>query len=281
MTIKTVSVLGAGVLGSQIAFQTAFHGFDVIAYDVSSEALTKSHTTIAWMIEQMAKDQTGTEYDFDAAQQRIGFTTVLADAVRKADLVIEAVPERIDIKREAYRKIAAVARPETIFATNSSTLLPSALAEDTGRPDRFVALHFANEIWRHNVAEVMGHPGTSPEVIATVTQFATDIGMVPVVLHKEQPGYVLNSLLIPLLGAAAKLLGKGIAAPRDIDRTWKIGTGAPKGPFEIFDIVGLNTVHNIMASGDPEERHFAELLRENYIDKGFLGVASGRGIYQY
>jgi 3-hydroxybutyryl-CoA dehydrogenase len=137
---------------------------------------------------------------------------VLADAVRKADLVIEAVPERIDIKREVYRKITAVAWPETIFATNSSTLLPSALAEATGRPDRFAALHFANEIWRHNVAEVMGHTGTSPEVIATVTQFATDIGMVPVVLHKEQRGYVLNSLLVPLLGAAATLLGKGIAA---------------------------------------------------------------------
>lgn len=151
------------------------------------------------------------------------------------------------------------------------------MAGSTGRPERFLALHFANEIWKHNVAEVMGHAGTDPAVYEQVVAFARAIGMVPIEIRKEKAGYVLNSLLVPFLSAASGLLVDGIADPQAIDRTWKIATGAPKGPFEIYDIVGLGTAWYISSNGDPKAQAFARYLKENYIDKGKMGVASGEG----
>ncbi|SUB56171.1 3-hydroxyacyl-CoA dehydrogenase NAD-binding domain-containing protein [Brucella anthropi] len=175
----------------------------------------------------------------EAAKARIAWTDDLEAAAGAADLVIEAIPEKLELKRQVYARLGAAAPPRTIFVTNSSTLLPSAMAGSTGRPERFLALHFANEIWKHNVAEVMGHAGTDPAVYEQVVAFARAIGMVPIEIRKEKAGYVLNSLLVPFLSAASGLLVDGIADPQAIDRTWKIATGAPKGPFEIYDIVGL------------------------------------------
>ena len=149
-----------------------------------------------------------------AAQEtikRIRLTTELASAVQGADLVIEAVPESLELKRDVFARIAAFAPPATVVVTNSSTLLPSDLMDSTGRPDRFLALHFANHIWVNNTAEVMGSPNTDPRVYQRVVAFAKDIGMVPIELHKEQPGYIVNSLLRPLLMAATDLLLRGVA----------------------------------------------------------------------
>jgi 3-hydroxybutyryl-CoA dehydrogenase len=167
-----------------------------------------------------------------------------------------------------------------VFATNSSSLLPSAIAAATGRPDRFLALHFANGIWRQNTAEIMGTPETDPAVADRVEAFAVAIGMVPIRLHKEQPGYVLNSLLIPLMSAAADLLVKGVATPETIDTTWRIGTGSPLGPFQIYDVVGLRTAYAI-ASANSRSGAWAAYLKEHYLDKGLLGRESGEGFYRY
>ncbi len=282
MIFHNVTVLGTGVMGAQIAFQTAYRGFPVIAYDINDEMIDKARKTINYLVTHYAKDvKSADDGALMAAQARLSFSTDLGEAAKKADLVIEAVPERIDIKRDVYTKLASVAPPKTVFATNSSTFLPSAIAEATGRPDRFLALHFANRIWTHNTAEIMGHPGTSPEVYRTVVDFARDIGMEPIELHKEQPGYVLNSLLVPFLGAAGALVANGIAEPRDIDKTWRIATGAPVGPFQIYDAVGLNTAYNISLNGDATSQRFAAYLKDNYIDKGKLGVLSGEGFYKY
>ena len=282
MTIKNVTVLGTGVLGSQIAFQAAYSGFDVVGYDIGEEAIAKAERTVEWLAGRYAGDlEDADAAKLRAARDRLSWSTDLAEAVRNADLVIEAVPEQLELKKKVYGELAGVAPARTIFATNSSTLLPSAIAESTGRPEKFLALHFANEIWKHNVAEVMGHPGTDPAVYAEVVDFARAIGMVPIEIHKEQPGYVLNSLLVPLLNAASALLVDGIAEPEAIDKTWRIATGAPKGPFEIYDVVGLTTAYNIASVGSPKSREFARYLKENYIDKGKLGVASGEGFYTY
>jgi 3-hydroxyacyl-CoA dehydrogenase len=213
MTIKNVTVLGTGVLGAQIAFQTAYKGFSVTAYDINDAAVEKAKAFLDYLAGRYLTDVKGADQStIAAARSRLTFVTDLAAAAKDADLVIEAVPEKIELKREVYAKLGAVAPARTIFASNSSTLLPSAMAESTGRPEKFIALHFANEIWNNNIAEVMGHPGTAPEVFKTVTQFASDIGMVPIEIHKEQPGYVLNSLLVPFLAAAGQLLVKGIAS---------------------------------------------------------------------
>ena len=281
--MKKITVLGTGVLGSQIAFQTAFHGFEVVAYDVDQPALDRAAERFDALAERYVSEQVEGAADGGAraAVGRIRLSSDLADAVATADLVIEAVPENLELKQGIYRTLAEVAPATTIFATNSSTLLPSDLAESTGRPDRFLALHFANEIWSHNTAEVMGTPATDPGVYAEVVQFAREIGMVPIEIKKEKAGYLLNSLLVPFLQAGAELLVDGIAEPEAIDATWRIGTGAPKGPFEIYDIVGLTTAYNISRMGGEKQQRFAELLKEKYIDKGKLGVATGEGFYSY
>jgi len=165
-------------------------------------------------------------------------------------------------------------------------MLPSQFAESTGRPKQFAALHFANEIWKHNTAEIMGHPDTDAEVFDTLVAFAKSIGMVALPLHKEQPGYIVNSLLVPLLGAGLALLVKGVADVETIDKTWMVATGAPTGPFGILDIVGITTAYNINKmeaekTGDLNKQKIVDYLKENFIDPGKLGVASGEGFYTY
>lgn len=284
MDIKTVTVCGSGVLGSQIAYQTAFHGFDVRVYDINDAAIEKARATVGKLPGRYQQDLQATPEQTQAALERLTFHTDLASAVQGAQLVIEAIPENIDIKREFYTRLGQVANPDTIFATNSSTLLPSAIMDATGRPDRFLALHFANEIWKFNTAEIMRTPQTDDAVFSTVVAFAGHIGMVALPLHKEQPGYILNTLLVPLLGAALELVVKGIADPQTVDKTWMIATGAPTGPFGILDVIGLTTPYNInlaAAKGDPKRAVVAQYLKENYIDKGKMGTATGEGFYKY
>ncbi|MCL6487501.1 MAG: 3-hydroxyacyl-CoA dehydrogenase [Alicyclobacillus mali] len=284
MTFRNITVAGGGVLGSQIAYQTAFHGFPVVIYDVSDEALAKVRDRLEKLKPNYMRDLGASQEQVDAAIHRIRLTSDLADAVREADLVIEAVPEIPDVKREFYERLGKVAPARTVFATNSSTLLPSQFAEATGRPEKFLALHFANSIWRHNTAEVMRHPGTDEQVFRDVIEFARAIGMVPLPLHKEQPGYILNSLLVPFLEAAQMLWVNEVADPETIDKTWMIATGAKEGPFSILDTVGIRTAYNI-ASGKAKSRNeayvqLAEKLK-SMIDQGKLGRESGEGFYRY
>lgn len=280
--IKKVVVLGTGVLGSQIAFQTAYSGFIVTAYDINDEVLAKAEQRFDGLAATYKTEVTGADGGkAEQALTRISLSADLATAVADADLVIEAIPEILDLKRDTYRKLGQFAPARTIFATNSSTLLPSDLAESTGRPDRFLALHFANHVWAFNTAEIMGTSQTDPAVFDTVVEFAGEIGMVPIPIHKEKAGYVLNSMLVPFLNAGLALAAGGYAAPADVDKTWRIGTGAPMGPFQIFDVVGLNTPYNILVNGGEEEQLLAAWLKENYIDKGKLGAATGEGFYIY
>lgn len=281
-SIRKVAILGTGVLGAQIAFQTAYSGFATTAYDITEDTLTKARERFAGLVTIYETDVPDAAGGRAAASvERIHLTTDLAEAVRDADLVIEAVPEVLEIKRDTYAKLAQLAPEKTIFATNSSTLLPSDLKDFTGRSDRFLALHFANSIWKFNTAEVMGTADTDPAVFDSVLAFAAEIGMVPIPVRKEKAGYVLNSLLVPFLNAAASLAAGGYAVPEDVDKVWRIATGAPMGPFQIYDIIGLNTPYNILAHGNAQAQQIAAWLKVNYIDKGKLGRASGEGFYSY
>ncbi|MFR9771260.1 3-hydroxyacyl-CoA dehydrogenase [Nocardia sp. SC052] len=281
--IRKVTVLGTGVLGSQIAFQTAFHGFEVTAYDIDDKALTAARERLDKLV-AVYREQVPGGGDGKAEQTAAGIalTSDLARAAQDADLVIEAIPEVLTIKQQTYEKLGQVAPERTIFATNSSTLLPSAIKDFTGRPDRFLALHFANQVWHFNTAEIMGTADTDPNVYQAVVDFASKIGMVPIEIHKEKAGYVLNSLLVPLLNAGMNLAAAGYADPEAVDKTWQIGTGAPAGPFRILDIIGLTTPYNILVNNEDEEsQRLAQWLKENYIDKGKLGIATGEGFYKY
>jgi 3-hydroxybutyryl-CoA dehydrogenase len=286
MTIKNVTTAGSGVLGSQIAFQTAFHGYAVMVYDISDEILEKSQAAFQKLGEAYKADLNASQKQIDETMDRLSFSSDLAVAVTDADLLIESVPEDPSIKKDFYKNLAAVAPQKTIFASNSSTLLPSQFAESTGRPAQFAALHFANEIWKHNTAEIMGHPDTDADVFDTLVAFAKSIGMVALPLHKEQPGYIVNSLLVPLLSAGLDLLVRGVADVETIDKTWMVATGAPTGPFAILDVVGITTAYNINKmdaekTGDSGKQKLVDYLKENFIDKGKLGVATGEGFYTY
>lgn len=280
-TINNVTVLGAGNLGSQIAFQIAYKGFQVIIYDVSFESLGKAMNFFPLLKDLYLKYTDALPESLDEALNNITFSDNLEEAVSDADLVIESVPEDMDIKKEVYTQLASVAPEKTIFATNSSTFLPTALMMYTGRPSNFLALHFANMLFRFNIAEVMKCAKTDPQVYEKVVRFSEEIGMVPIEIKKEHSGYVLNSLLIPLLSAASQLYIRGVADIETIDKTWRVSTGSPAGPFEIFDVIGLNTIYNIAKKGDMNSQFFARFLEEQYINKGKMGFFSGEGFYKY
>ncbi|MBP1324996.1 3-hydroxybutyryl-CoA dehydrogenase [Leucobacter exalbidus] len=281
--MQNLTVLGTGVLGSQIIFQAAYSDKQVVAYDLNDEILGNLPARWEYLKPRYLAEVPGaTPEKLAAAVGRIRASSDLADALVDADIVIEAVPERLDIKQSTWEQVGKLAPEKTNFCTNSSTLLPSDIAPFTGRPEKFLALHFANEVWSKNTGEVMGHPGTDPAVFEAVAQFAAEIGMVPIRIHKEQPGYVLNSLLVPFLNASAKLVVNKVASFEDIDKTWRIATGAPVGPFQIYDIVGMMTPYNLgKDSDDADMREFAEFVKREYIDKGWLGKGAGRGFYDY
>ncbi|KXB61625.1 3-hydroxyacyl-CoA dehydrogenase [Olsenella sp. DNF00959] len=310
MNFKKVVVAGGGVLGSQIAFQTAFRGFDVTVWlrsdasierakpkferlrDIYLQTLEASKTNPAAWARGFA-DEKPDDAGIDALKEQVlkayeglRLTTSYAEAAEDADLVIESIAEDPAQKTAFYQELAKHLPEKTVIATNSSTMLPSSFAEATGRPAKYLALHFANEIWRNNTGEVMGHAGTEQEYYDMVVEFAEAIGMVPLQLHKEQPGYILNSMLVPFLNASQALWANDVADPETIDKTWQLGTGAPAGPFRILDIVGLTTAYNI-AVMDPRAKDpstiqgkIAAKLKEK-IDAGETGVNAGKGFYDY
>ncbi|MDY6054987.1 3-hydroxyacyl-CoA dehydrogenase NAD-binding domain-containing protein [Micrococcus sp.] len=282
-TFEKIAVLGTGVLGSQIIMQAAWHGKEVHAYDAFPEALEGLAARWDWIREGYRADLPDyTPERFEAALARIHPTTDLAEAVGDADLVIEAVPEQLELKREVWRKVGALVPERTLLATNTSSLRPSLFAEDTGHPERFVTLHYANRIWKQNIAEIMTTGASTAEALAGAERFAEQTGMEPVIAHKEVPGYVYNSMLGPLMWAAVELYMNGVSTPEAIDRAWRTGWNTHRGPFQVIDTIGFRTVSAVLHAKDdaPTLRAFADLLDEQ-IAAGHTGVADGQGFHHY
>lgn len=311
MKFKNIVVAGGGVLGSQIAFQTAFKGFNVKVWLRSEGSIERAKPKFDRLeeiylktLEAMktnpaayarglsdSKELSNEEIDtlkdrVTKAHESIQLVTSYEEAFKDADLVIEAIAEIPEEKIEFYSEMAKYLPEDSVVVTNSSTLLPSTFANHTGRPEKYLALHFANEIWRNNTAEVMGHPGTEQKYFDQVVEFASAIGMVPLKLNKEQPGYLLNSMLVPFLQSAQRLLANDVSDHETIDKTWRLATGAPLGPFQILDVVGLTTAYNISSmtpgSEDPTSESGKVLaMLKKYIDEGKTGVNAGEGFYKY
>ena len=285
--LEKLAVAGAGVLGGQIAWHSAFKGKIVTVYDLNEDALNSCRTAHQTYEHIYKKDLGATDKDIEETRNRLTFTTDLKQAVASADIVIEAIPEIPEIKIEFYQKMAPLLADHTILATNSSTLLPSTFADVTGRPDRFCALHFANLIWSLNIGEVMAHPGTSTQTLIDVTRFAIEIGMVPIPVQKEYNGYVCNALLVPILQAAQSLITTGTSTPEYVDRTFMIThRGCAVGPCGLMDIVGMKTCFDISSywgevNQDKQMLANAAYIKENFLDKGLLGLQSGQGYYSY
>jgi 3-hydroxyacyl-CoA dehydrogenase len=286
MVIKNVMIAGGGTLGSQIAWQTAFHGFNVTVYDVMEKGLEVCKGFHQQYAELFMAQRGATQQQIDETFARLSYTTSLEEAAKDADIVSESVPENIQIKKSFYTELSGVAPEKTIFTTNSSTMLPSDIVDVVNRPEKFLALHFANGIWDANIGEVMGHPGTDKKYFNEVVEFARAIGMVPIIINKEQNGYIINALMVPLMQNAIDLYMKGVSDYENIDKTWMISTGMPYGIFGIIDIIGIETIYHIdiawgERNNDTAAIARAEWLKENYIDKNKIGIKTGVGFYEY
>lgn len=286
-SLDRVTVLGAGVLGAQIAFHCAFRGKQVVQYDLHADALKRARAAHTHFEGVYRKRFGLDDAALSALKGRLRYTTDLADAAGEADLVIESVPEVPAIKTQVYQQLAPLLPAHTLVATNSSTLLPRDFADATGRPERYCSLHFANLLWSLNLVEIMGHPTVASDTLLRATQFAIEIGMVPIPVGKEQNGYVLNTWLVSLMTSTLGLVVDGVCTPEDVDRTFLIANRPARvGPFGMADLVGMRTIYNILRHWGEERdddamRRGAEYVRENYLDKGYLGTSTGRGFYRY
>jgi 3-hydroxybutyryl-CoA dehydrogenase len=282
--IRCVLIVGAGTMGQQIGLQCATHGYEVVVYDIAPEALEAARAQVKAYAAQLAGQMRMTGSEADAALARIRFSADPADAAR-ADLLSESVPEDPALKAKVFAQFNQLCPPHTIFTTNSSSLIPSMFAAATGRPAQFAALHFHSYVWDSNVVDIMPHPGTSPETVEVLNAFARRIGQIPIVLKKENYGYVFNAMFNQLNTAAVSLVASGVASIEDVDRAWMGIMKMPLGPFGWLDGVGLKTVWDITQywatqRGDPQLQTNADFLKQ-YVDKNWLGVKTGRGFYTY
>lgn len=283
--IRKILVVGTGTMGQKIALQCARFGYEVVAYDPVSKSLENARARIPEFAADLVAKQKMTPEASAAALSRIRYTARPEDGA-DADLVSESVFEDPDLKAKVFAQLNLICKPETIFTTNTSTLLPSMYAAATGRPALFAALHFYG-VFDHQLADVMPHPGTAPETVELLTAFARRIRQVPLVFKKEHPGYVANAIFGAMNHVAIQIaLVHKIASVEDVDRAVMLHLGMPLGPFGLDDHVGLDTIWHVMQShakisGDPGAQAFADEFKRDYIDKGWLGVKSGRGFYTY
>jgi 3-hydroxybutyryl-CoA dehydrogenase len=280
MNIKNICIIGAGTLGSRVALQASISGYSVTVYDIQQKSLNFSLNTMQKILHQLHKaGQLGTGQDLEILR-RIKFTLDPIEAVKDADFINESVTEEADIKKKVWKQFGEIAPAKTIFTTNTSYMLASMFAEDSGRPKLFCAFHF-HDVFFSRIVDIMPHPGTDPALIPVLEELGRKLNQVPVILKKENPGYIFNTMLMALIGAAGKLLTGEVASIEDIDKSWMVNFHMPMGPFGILDSIGLDTAwHVTHKMPDRTSIAFASLLK-TYIDQGKLGEKSGEGFYSY
>lgn len=282
--INTILIIGAGTMGQQIGFLCAMKGFDTVIYDISRDVLDRSRTRLTRLSEKFVARRRLDADQARSALDRIVFSCDALQAAEKADFVNESVYEDVELKCRVFETFHALCPPATVFTTNSSSLIPSMMADATGRPEKFAAFHFHNTL-TSVVVDVMPHPGTSPETVTLIEDLARRLGQAPILVKKENHGYVFNAMLMNLCDTALYLAAGGIAAIEDIDRSWMGVMNTGIGPFGIMDSIGLDTtlrVNEIWASqlNDPRAISNVAFLKK-YVAQGKLGTKSGEGFYKY
>jgi len=282
--IRRVLIIGAGTMGQQIGFVCAMQGYDVVLYDIDEAMLNRGLKRIQQLGSQFVSFGRITQKDADDIMTRVTVSIDPADAAGDVDFVSESVPEDPGLKGRIFARFDKLCPERAIFTTNTSTLVPSMFAEATGRPEKFAAFHF-HDVRISNVVDIMPHPGTSQETIDLIHDFAKSIGQLPIMLHRENNGYVFNSMLSTLFMSALTLASKDVASIEDIDRAWMGVMHTPMGPFGIMDQVGLKTVWTITdywanALDDKNAQFNAKFIGQ-YVEKGYLGAKTKQGFYSY
>jgi len=252
--------------------------------DRSEEALAQAEAQQAQELDRRIEAEQINADEKPCVLARIHFTTDLEEAASRADLVIEAVPERLDVKREVFERLDQLCPGHTILASNSSSIRISAIADATCRRDRVLNLHFYAPVGQRPMVELMGGTETSDETIHRVRRFARTIGLTPLLVRKESVGFIFNRVWRAIKRECLHLVDDGVASYEDVDRAWMITTGMPIGPFGSMDMVGLDIVRDIemvyyMESGDESDAPPRLLLDK--IEAGDLGVKTGKGFYTY
>ncbi len=282
VTIHSIAVLGAGIMGRGIAYVSALGGHRTILQDTSQPALDLALAEITAVLEKGVATGKVAEPAAVAARNRIATARSLEEAAREADLVIEAVPEKLDVKVEIFATLDRVAKPAAILASNTSSLSITEMAAATKRPQKVVGMHFFNPVHRMKLLEVVRALETSDDTIATALMVGEKMGKEGVVV-RESPGFVTSRINAMIGNEAFYMLQEGVASARDIDKALKLGLNHPMGPFELVDLVGLDTRLSILKF---LHRTLGEKFRpcplmEQYVAAGRLGRKSGRGVYEY
>jgi 3-hydroxybutyryl-CoA dehydrogenase len=280
--IKTISVIGAGIMGRGIAHVAALGGYRTILEDILPASLRRAESEIRGNLDKAAELGKVKKEDADAAFNRIEFASTPEEAAREADLVIEAVPEEMESKIEIFTLLDKVCKPHTILATNTSSMSVTEIASVTYRAPKCVGMHFFNPVHKMKLLEVVRALETDDATIAAVTEVGKRMGK-EVVVIREAPGFITSRVNALIGNEAFRMLEEGIAPPADIDKALKLGLNHPMGPFEMVDLVGLDTRLHILEylHRTLGERFRPTPLMIQYVKAGRLGRKAGRGVYEY
>lgn len=282
MEIKKIAVLGSGVMGRGIAHVSAMGGFQTTLYDISETQLSHATVEIKNNMEKGYKRSLYSKEDMDKAIRRLNQTININEAVLDADFVIEAVPEDIELKCNIFQQLDNICKPHVILATNTSTMSPTEMGGVTSRPDRVIAMHFFNPVFKMKLVEIIRGLETSDETYQITEKVAKQMGKETVMVN-EAPGFVTSRVSALVGNEAFRMLEEGVASPEDIDKAIKLGLNYPMGPLELGDLVGLDTRLKILnhlheALGD---RYRPTPLMIKYVKAGRLGRKVGKGVYDY
>jgi len=280
--VKTIAVIGAGIMGRGIAHAAALGGYRTILEDLLPAALRKAETEIRANLDKAVELGKVTAPDADSAFNRIEYAGSAGEAAREADLVIEAVPEEMESKIEIFTLLDKICRPATILASNTSSLSVTEISSVTYRARKCVGMHFFNPVHKMKLLEVVRALETDEDTLATAVEVGKRMGK-EVVVIKESPGFITSRINAMIGNEAFYMLQEGIASATDIDKALKLGLNHPMGPFELVDLVGLDTRLNILEYLHKSlgEKYRPAPLLVQYVKAGRLGKKSGRGVYEY